>query len=199
MDCPHVGDLFDTIEINRHSTVSQVQLKNLSDICLTYDAVIITTNYGWPSDSCHIELGNIVKRMINNGIGVVTWVFCGCSWVETLGGDFQSNNCNPIVPNVIKNNVEGSQAHVAGDIVPKIANHVIFYGCENLLISTSISLGKAHPEGNEIATITLQDGSKIPFVVELKKFPGIVLSINSRVSSTPKQMLLNTLLYVARK
>jgi len=61
-----------------------------------------------------VDLGNIVKQMIDQGIGVITTVFCGCSWVETLGGDYQTNNCNPIVPNVFKNNTEGSQWHLTG-------------------------------------------------------------------------------------
>jgi len=137
--------------------------------------------------------------MIDDGVGVVTCVFCGCSWVETLGGNYKLNNCNPIVPNVYKNNVDGSQLDIEGKMKPTNENHFItFQNCPKVF-DTTVSMGSAHPEGNVLATFVTEDGKEFPLLVELKKWPGTVMSVNSKVTDGETWKLIgNSILYVAK-
>jgi len=163
-----------------------------------YDAVIVTTNYGWPTEECRDILGNIVKQMVDHGIGVITSVFCGCSWVETLGGDYQKHNCNPIVPNVVINNTVGSQGIFTGDFPQDRTNHMLLNNLKVDSTNYTIALGKAHDEGNVISTLISKENDKYPFIVELKKWPGTILSINARLSLVTS-IIPHALLYVSRK
>eukprot|EP01124_Arcella_intermedia_P013593 TRINITY_DN20009_c0_g1_i1.p1 TRINITY_DN20009_c0_g1~~TRINITY_DN20009_c0_g1_i1.p1 ORF type:complete len:297 (-),score=77.64 TRINITY_DN20009_c0_g1_i1:13-903(-) len=162
-----------------------------------FDAVLIVTNYGWPSLAVHGELGNVMKKLIDSGVGVVTTVYVGCSWLESLGGEFHSQQCLGILPNVWENNVPGSQDDLFHPTISyKINNHFLMF--KDSGGDVTISLGKPHPEGEVIANFITESNEEVPFIVVLKKFNGKIVSLNTYFEVPYYPLVLLSMLFVSK-
>eukprot|EP01090_Pellita_catalonica_P023653 TRINITY_DN9856_c0_g1_i1.p1 TRINITY_DN9856_c0_g1~~TRINITY_DN9856_c0_g1_i1.p1 ORF type:complete len:308 (+),score=40.53 TRINITY_DN9856_c0_g1_i1:79-924(+) len=165
------------------------------------DVILFCSNYGWKQEEINHAIGNdLYRQMTESNVGIITFVFVGCSWMESPQGKWKSEKVQALVPRVHRNNVPGAQTYTRDGKFQPLPQHFFTWNWDNPAadaVGFTQSMGSAREGQTTIFQLKLVTPQKVlPFFVACADANAASFSFNCQFHRAPKTLNQNAVLYL---